>query len=461
MYCNIKLSHLSASTLNKILLERILLVLIAGALLVMAGRSGYQVYELSIQRAALKKDYSALNNITYGLLSVNAWRDHLVKVVTKRIDDFAFTAEQEAAVKIEISRVLHAIINKADSMLEMKQKSIGGKLKKFAVKSLVNSDKIHEKVPAFTETIIAELKKPKNKEKLKFLAQSKLKQFGAITYDSTLDMQRMDLILSRYNAADVESFDRDCEVMLSSLQAKCYFHTYVVLGTMMVFLLMWWLLKTQRALHTPLFVLSATLALIVLVVALTSPMIEIDARIKEMTFLLMGENISFHDQVIFYQSKSIVDVVRVLVDTGKFDSVLVGFLILIFSIVFPIGKLLSTEFYLLGSEKVRKNKVIQFFAFKSGKWSMADVNVVAIFMAYIGFKGILDSQLSSLNMKTESVASISTNETSLQPGFILFLAFVLFGLILSVILQKITGLTPPVPVEKKLTVIKPSLVTSA
>ena len=443
-----------------VFLKRTLLILVAGAFLIMAGYSGYQVYQLSMRRAALKKDYSRLNNITYGLLSVNAWRDHLVKVVTNRIDDFEFTSEQEAAVKVEISHVLHAIIDKADSMLQLKQKSLGGKIKKFAVKSLVNSDKIHEKVPAFTETIIAELKKPKNKEKLKFLAQSKLKQFGAITYDSTRDMERMDQILARYNAADVESFDRDCEVQLSRLQAQCYFHTYVVLGTMVLFLFMWWVLKRQKVLHTPFFVLSVTLALLVLVVALTSPMIEIDARIKEMTFLLMGENISFHDQVIFFQSKSIVDVVRVLIDTGKFDSVLVGFLILLFSIIFPIGKLLSTEFYLLGSENFRKNKVIQFFAFKSGKWSMADVNVVAIFMAYIGFKGILDSQLASLNMKTESVASISTNQTTLQPGFILFLAFVLFGLILSVILQRITSMEPSVNAAEKVKEIRPSLVTS-
>jgi hypothetical protein len=201
---------------------------------------------------------------------------------------------------------------------------------------------------------------------------------------------------------------------------------------------MWWALKNQVALHTPLFIISILLALIVLFVGLTSPMIEIDARIKEMSFLLIGERISFSDQVIFFQSKSIVDVVRVLLETGQFDSAFVGVLILIFSIVFPIGKLLATKLYLLGSEKWRNSKVIQFFAFKSGKWSMADVNVVAIFMAYIGFKGILDSQLSNLNMKTESLASISTNETSLQPGFILFVAFVLFGLILSVILQRIT-----------------------
>ena len=157
-----------------------------------------------------------------------------------------------------------------------------------------------------------------------------------------------------------------------------------------------------------------------------------------MSFLLIGERISFHDQVIFFQSKSIVDVVRILLETGKYDSAIVGMLILLFSIVFPIGKLLATKCYLLGNERWRNNKVIQFFAFKSGKWSMADVNVIAIFMAYIGFKGILDTQLASLNLNTDSLASISTNETTLQPGFILFLAFVLFGLILSVILQKIT-----------------------
>ncbi len=42
-------------------------------------------------------------------------------------------------------------------------------------------------------------------------------------------------------------------------------------------------------------------------------------------------------------------------------------------------------------------------------------------------------------MKTETLASISTNETTLQPGFLLFIGFVLFGLILSSMLQKISA----------------------
>jgi hypothetical protein len=428
-----------------ILLQRSLLILFGGMLLCSALWCGIQVSNLSDDRAEIKNDYAVLNNITYGLLSVNAWRDHVVKIVTHRIDDFEFTPEQDKALKYEVSQVLHAVINKADSLVDKKQKTLGGKLKKFAVKALVNEDKIRERVPEFAETIVNEFKKPKNKEKLKFIAQSKLEEFGSITYDSANDISRSKSILAKYDVGDVATFNSNATVLLDTLQQRTYFFTYIILGIMIFFLVTWGMLRNQKALHTPLFVLSVLLTFVVLFVGLTSPMIEIDARIKEMSFLLIGERISFQDQVIFFESKSIVDVVRILLETGKYDSAFVGILILIFSIVFPVGKLLATKLYLLGNERWRTNKVIQFFAFKSGKWSMADVNVVAIFMAYIGFKGILDSQLSNLNLKTDSLASISTNETTLQPGFILFLAFVIFGLVLSVILQKITMLRPVTP----------------
>jgi hypothetical protein len=424
-------------------------------LLAIAIWSGVQVYNLSAERAEIKKDYSVLNNITFGLLSVNSWRDHIVNVVTRRIDDFEFTPEQDKALKYEVSQVLHAVINKADSMVDRKQKTLGGKIKKFAVKALINEEKIHARVPEFAETIVNELKKPKNKEKIKFIARSKLEEFGTITYDSANDINRSEIILTKYSVKDLPAFNSTASVLLDGLQKRAYFFTYVILGIMGLFLIMWWALKNQKPLHTPFFVLSILLTIVVLFVGLTTPMIEIDARIKEMSFLLIGERISFHDQVIFFESKSIVDVVRILIETGKYDSAIVGILILVFSIVFPIGKLLATKVYLLGNERWKNNKVIQFFAFKSGKWSMADVNVVAIFMAYIGFKGVLDSQLSSLNMKTDSLASISTNETTLQPGFILFVAFVLFGLILSVILQRIKA-----PEIQPIAVVKKSIATT-
>jgi len=423
--------------MNK-LSQQLLITVLAGSLLFVAIWSGYQVHSLSDQRAAIKRDYSTLNNITNGLLSVNAWRDHLIRVVTNRIDDFELTRQQEDSLKSEVASVLHAIINKAGDLVDKKQKTIKGKLKKFAIKAFVKEDKLHAQVPVFAETIVAELKKPKNKEKLKFLLKSKLENFGSITYDSASDIKRSEAILIKYQVADVQSFNEQSEELLGTLQQQNYFYTWLMLGILLVFLVLWWLLRNQAATHTPLFTISVLLALVLLIVGLTAPMIEIDARIKEMSFLLIGEKILFKDQVIFFQSKSIVDVVRILIETRKFDSAMVGILILVFSIVFPVAKLLSTKAYLLGNDRLRQNKFIQFFAFKSGKWSMADVNVVAIFMAYIGFKGILDSQLEDLNRQSESLASISTNHTSLQPGFILFLAYVVFGLILSVILQRIS-----------------------
>ncbi len=78
---------------------------------------------------------------------------------------------------------------------------------------------------------------------------------------------------------------------------------------------------------------------------------------------------------------------------------------------------------------------------------MADVLVVAIFMAYIGINSILNNQLKGLNGSTESWQMITTNETSLQPGFILFVTFVLFGLTLSEILVRIVSqrIPPPIP----------------
>src|SRR5918993_4659589 len=209
-----------------IILKRSLLILLGGILLAIAGGSGMQVYKLSDERAELKNDYSVLNNITYGLLSVNAWRDHIVKVVTNRIDDFEFTKEQDKALKYEVSQILHAVIDKADSLVDRKQKTLGGKLKKFAVKTLVNEDKIHARVPEFAETIVNELKKPKNKEKIKFIARSKLEEFGTITYDSTNDISRSESILAKYDAADLPTFNSNIVVLLDDLQKRTYFFTY-------------------------------------------------------------------------------------------------------------------------------------------------------------------------------------------------------------------------------------------
>ena len=92
--------------------------------------------------------------------------------------------------------------------------------------------------------------------------------------------------------------------------------------------------------------------------------------------------------------------------------------------------------YTSGNEVFKGNRLIQFFVLKSGKWSMADVMVVAIFMAYIGFNGIVDNQMENFATSAEPVEVFTTNGTQLLTGFYLFLSFVLSGLALSELVKR-------------------------
>ena len=417
--------------------QQYILALLLIPLLLFAVYCSVKIYTSARERATLKTDYSAVNNITYGLLSVDAWKEHLVRIVSRRIDDFELTTEQEKLVTQQIESVLHAVVNKADTIMHQKRKSIKARIRKAVINALVSQRKIHEKVPEFAQTIVKEIKKTENKAKLKELVLSKIDQYGAVTYDSANDVRRLELLLDKYGVEDLAVFNQKIESRSDALKHELNVLAILEIAVVGVFLLLWGLLMKQRHLHNLMFTCSLLLALIVLSAGLTAPMIEIDARIKEMSFFLLGEKLIFNDQIIFFQSKSIVDVVHILLVNGKWDSIIVGLLILIFSIVFPVAKLISSRVYLQDTRGWRSGALLRFFALKSGKWSMADVYVVAIFMAYIGFKSILDNQLGQLNFKTRSLASVSTNETALQPGFLLFICFVIFGLVLSTILEKI------------------------
>lgn len=421
--------------------QRIALAFLTIPLLVVAGYCSFKIYDLSETKAEIKTDYSVVNNITYGLLSVDTWKNHLVQIVSHRIDDFEFTKQQEQILKDQLEQLLHAVIDKADTLMHQKQKTVKGKIRKMVINALVNEDKMHAKVPVFAETILGEIKKKENKTKIKDLILEKIEEYGALTYDSANDVSRIKKILAKYELDDLSAFNIFLKSRSDQISEQMYRLAFAEILIVVIFLILWLVCFKHSHLHNDLYTASILLALILLVAGLTAPMIEIDARIKEMSFLLMGEHLAFHDQIIFFQTKSIVDVVDVLMETGKWDSMIVGVLILVFSIVFPIAKLISAKLY--QNPRWSKNHLLHFFALKSGKWSMADVYVVAIFMAYIGFKGILDDQLSQLNFKTNSLASISTNETTLQPGFLLFVCFVLFGLILSAILEKLRNLKYP------------------
>ncbi len=150
-----------------------------------------------------------------------------------------------------------------------------------------------------------------------------------------------------------------------------------------------------------------------------------------MSFELMGHPIQFENQILFFQSKSILDVFWIMITHKDILMKIVGILLITFSILFPLLKLISSLGYYYNYHNARDNPLIKFFVLKSGKWSMADVMVVAIFMAYIGFNGIITSQFGKLSKAGQELVILTTNGTTLQPGYYLFLTYTLLALFLS------------------------------
>jgi len=153
----------------------------------------------------------------------------------------------------------------------------------------------------------------------------------------------------------------------------------------------------------------------------------------------MGHPLHFENQVLYFQSKSILDVFWIMIIHQDIQMKFVGILLITFSVFFPLIKIVSSLGYYYNYHRARENPVIKFFVLKSGKWSMADVMVIAIFMTYIGFNGIITNQLGQLSSATQDLEILTTNGTSLQPGYYLFLTYTLLALFLSGFLTRNSG----------------------
>lgn len=434
-------THKKNTGSRKSLLHKFLLILSLAILLGTEAYFGFRLHELSDQQERIKEDYADINNITYGLFSVQQWKDNVSRIVHHQVRNLKMTRKQKKILQTEVEQVLLALINKAEALVNKPKKTLSGKIQKFAIRNFVNSDSIRAQVPGFARKIIAEVDNPKNKRQLSRMAMG---EFNELADEEKLDSAfvangaSVKAMYRKYQVSSTGLLNKKLSASLADIRTKTYGYSFGMLACVVVVLVFWWGLRKCRDLYVTLFVMSLLFAFILLFVGLTASMIEVDARIRSLDFVLLGEHVVFKDQVLFFQSKSIMDVVRVLISQPGIDSILVGVLILVFSILFPVVKLSSTGIHLLGNKKLAENKVIKYFAFQSGKWSMADVIVIAILMAYIGLNGLLEGQLQALNIKNDSLTILTTNNTALQPGYIIFISFVLYGLILSTILKFIT-----------------------
>jgi len=425
---------------RKFWLSNIILIFGLSVLLCGEGYFGYRLHALSAQQEQIKEDYSMSNNITFGLFSVDQWRDKITAIVNGQVSDFSLTPAQKKALQLQVEQALHALVSKAVAQINKPQKTLGGKLKKLAFNSVVNADEIQAQVPSFARTIINKVNSPASQSRLKNIATSKINQLGKETYDSTsvANAEVTKYVYTKYHVSDPVEFNKRINSQLATIRTVTYNYAYAMVGCVVFALGLWWLMRREVHLQTTLFVMSLLFALILLVVGITATIIEVDARIQTVNFMLLGDKLTFDNQVLFFQSKSILGIVQVLLKQAKPDAVVVGSLILLFIIILPVVRLVAKGIHIMSPKRVAENSVVKYLAFESAKWDMADVMVVGILMTYIGLNGILQSQLTNLNIHNSVLTTTTANNTSLQPGYFIFVSYVIFALILSYILKRIT-----------------------
>jgi paraquat-inducible protein A len=120
---------------------------------------------------------------------------------------------------------------------------------------------------------------------------------------------------------------------------------------------------------------------------------------------------------LYHQTRSILGTVRNLYETGN---LLVAGLILLFSVIVPCAKGLAL-LYALAFRRAPGRRAVRGFVALIGKWSMADVFVMGIFLAYL------------------AAGSANGVSATLHDGFWWFLA----ACLLSVASAQIMRLDPP------------------
>jgi hypothetical protein len=391
----------------------------------------------------LKIDLAEINHIRYGLLNVSEWSDRIASVTTAKINEFEITPENREQFQKSLEIVLYSLIDDVEDIMEEKTSGAFKGVKKWVAGMAIDVDQLRDSVPSFANTVIDELNSPETQAEMKKFVLGKPEQFSKDTYNKDR-MELFERLLLKYDCVDKPNCQDVLYDLIDNKQDAINYRIMLILFLVLLIFLFNLLARGMDRFQAPMLILSS---FCLLLGGITMPMIVLEARIDLLLFQLLGEDVMFRDQIIFFQSKSITNVVRILMQDGSLQMILVGVLIFSFSIIFPSLKLISSYIYSTNLFNWRDSKVIKFFVVKSGKWSMADVMVVAFFMAYIGFNGVVSSQLESIGRNAQSIEIFTTNGTQLMGGFYLFLSFCISSLILSEILTRKQRIHPEIVAE--------------
>lgn len=385
-------------------------------------------------RRIVRTELAEISHARYGVLNASRWVEILTPVLDKRIDELDLAPMSGASLRPMVQNALYRLLD--DVKVKMTAKPapgapaptgpaamLGGN--PLIVNMIIGALRPH--VPEYTDMVLKELGRPQSREAVKKYIRSTLAD-GARTTFGAVDMRWHDYILQKHGCADDEGCKQTLAATIRAMDDRLLWEWTGALAAALAAFLM--VMIGRPLLGRASVVVLLLFSLVLLLGGLLTPMLEVEAKLSSLKLTLLGTPVAFHDQVLYFQSKSVFEVFRALIDTDRPEMWFVAGLVLMFCAVFPALKLLASTAALFRPSLLRASRVVRFFALESSKWSMADVMALAIFMAFVAFNGLIGNTLGILR-QTGADVTIPTNSSKILPGYYLFIGFCLASLFLA------------------------------
>ena len=421
-------------------LGRIDFRLIAGLiLLAVAGLFTARTIDGLSTRRTLRTELAEIGHVRYGLLNAGRWVRIMLPILDARIDSMDLKAQDTASLRPIVIKALNQLLDQVQQKMsgQNSQPGAGGLFGQGnALIANMMAGALRPHIPEYADVVLAELERPENTQALKNYLKNYLKTAlaeGAKSTFGKVDTRWYDSILREHGCANAAACREVLGGRIARMDAEIerYYLTVLTASALAFALLM---------IGRPVLTRSATLllllfCLVLLIGGVLTPMIEVEAKLSRISMTFLGQPIAFSDQVLYFQSKSVLEVFHTLITMGRPEMWVVGVLVLTFSVVFPALKISTLTFCLFRPEWLRRNRVVKFFALESSKWSMADVMALAIFMSFVAFNGVIANTMAGLR-QTGAEVLIPTDSSKILPGYQLFIGFCLASLFLSKKLER-------------------------
>ena len=372
--------------------------LAAGAiLLLVAAAFTWLTIDGLAKRRLLRYDLAEITHVRYGMLNADQWVDKLVPILNAKIDSLDLTASSQASLLPTVENALNELLDtvKAKMTAPNSQNTGLGALLGQGNSLMVNMmvEMLRPHVPEYSKVVLQQLSSQKNKDAIKRYIKSALAEGAKATFGN-VDMTRYDSILQRHGCTNGSACEQviASEIQQADSRISLYYLTVLAAGAIAFLLLM----AGQPVLRRPAVAVLMLFCLVLLAGGILTPMIEVEAKITRLGMTFLGQPIEFTNQLLYFQSKSVLEVFHTLITYGRPDMWVVGVLVLMFSVVFPSLKTCTLALCLYKPGLLRSNRLVKFFALESSKWSMADVMALAIFMSFVAFNGLIPNALGAL-----------------------------------------------------------------